>query len=436
MKPIAWLSCAAVSLALAGAATRPRYGGTLRVELAEGMASLDPAAAGPAGVLLFDTLVRLDDRARPVPALAASWTFEPKHKRWIFRLRPGVTFSDGSPLTADDAAAAIPRSTAVGDSLEIEPRPDLFATLAAAPVARQANGQWIGSGPFRVTSFRPDAALSLAASETHWGGRPFLDRIEILFRRSGRDRFAGLDLGRAEAIEIQPDDVRRASSRQFRVTAGPNAELLCLVFAPGIDARLREAVALSIDRAAIHNVLLARQGEITGALLPQWLSGYAFLFPAAPDLARAKQRAAEAPKPAAPISLVFDGALPLARLIADRIALNARDAGVAIRTAPAGTAPPEIALVRVPAPSIDASFALTGVARALGLSAPAIPPDSPETLFAAELALLEDCRVVPLFHLPVTWVLSPRVRNWRLTRHGEWRLAGVWLDTEQEKPRP
>ena len=47
-----------------------------------------------------------------------------------------------------------------------------------------------------------------------------------------------------------------------------------------VPAAMREAVALSIDRTAIHNVLLQKQGEISGALLPRWLSGYAFLFPA------------------------------------------------------------------------------------------------------------------------------------------------------------
>ena len=51
------------------------------------------------------------------------------------------------------------------------------------------------------------------------------------------------------------------------------------------DPRLREALALCVDRAAIHNVLLQRQGEIRGALLPQWLSGLRSSFPPRPTCA-------------------------------------------------------------------------------------------------------------------------------------------------------
>ena len=73
--------------------------------------------------------------------------------------------------------------------------------------------------------------------------------------------------------------------------------VLALVFSPRFDdARAREALALAVDRSAIHSVLLQRQGEVSGALLPQWLSGYAFLFPATADLGRARQLAAGAPR--------------------------------------------------------------------------------------------------------------------------------------------
>ena len=65
--------------------------------------------------------------------------------------------------------------------------------------------------------------------------------------------------------------------------------LLALAFSPRFDdARVREALALAVDRTSIHRVLLQRQGEVSGSLLPQWLSGYAFLFPDSADLARAR----------------------------------------------------------------------------------------------------------------------------------------------------
>ena len=69
-------------------------------------------------------------------------------------------------------------------------------------------------------------------------------------------------------------------------------ELFALVFdasRPAVqDARLRQAISLAIDRASIADVILQRQGVPAGGLLPNWISGYAHLFPAASDLPRAK----------------------------------------------------------------------------------------------------------------------------------------------------
>jgi hypothetical protein len=98
-------------------------------------------------------------------------------------------------------------------------------------------------------------------------------------------------------------------------------------------------------------VLLQRQGEVSGALLPQWLSGYAFLFPATADLGRARQLAAGARG----ISLGVSDAS--ARPIAERIALNARDAGlaVAVTTQPANA---DVVLVELRISSTDPLKAL------------------------------------------------------------------------------
>src|SRR5260370_16536790 len=75
----------------------------------------------------------------------------------------------------------------------------------------------------------------------------------------------------------------------------PPVDLLAIVFENSSDLRAREAVALSIDRATIHNVILQKQGIPAAAILPQWLSGYAFLFPVAPDLDRPRALPLAAP---------------------------------------------------------------------------------------------------------------------------------------------
>ncbi|HEY3640944.1 MAG TPA: ABC transporter substrate-binding protein, partial [Xanthobacteraceae bacterium] len=207
-----------------------------------------------------------------------------------------------------------------------------------------------------------------------------------------------------------------------RVWTSSPVRVLALVFNPRFDdARVREALALAVDRSAIHNVLLQRQGEISGALLPQWLSGYAFLFPAAADLGRARQLAAGA----RPITLGVSD--PAARPIAERIALNAHDAGLAVSvTSQPGTA--DVSLVELRIASTDPAKALAELAAALGL--PREPsPTTPEQTYAAERALLEGFRVIPLIHLPDVYGVGPRVRGGPgITPSGEWRFENLWLE--------
>jgi peptide/nickel transport system substrate-binding protein len=103
--------------AAAGASTRPRVGGTLRVEMSERVDNIDPrqwpsapvqvAAAERLSSLVFDRLVRLDEHGTPQPALAISWQHDAESKRWQFRLREGVKFSDGTLLTPAIAAMAL-----------------------------------------------------------------------------------------------------------------------------------------------------------------------------------------------------------------------------------------------------------------------------------------------------------------------------------------
>ena len=155
-----------------------------------------------------------------------------------------------------------------------------------------------------------------------------------------------LELGKADIVELVPDQVRRASQSGGKTWSSLPVELLALVFLrdrPAVqEARLRQAMAFSIDRAAIWSVLLQRQGEVAGGHLPQWLSGYAFLFSTPVDLERAKQLRSEvsASQRASrgPIRVAYDFNDSLARSVAERIAVNAREAGIAAQVAPPGQA--------------------------------------------------------------------------------------------------
>ena len=192
-----------------------------------------------------------------------------------------------------------------------------------------------GSGPFAIERWDPGKKLALSARDDYWGGRAFLDSIEIEMGKSFREQMIALDLGKADLVEVAPDQARHAVLEGRRVESSPPAEWMGLVFTRDIqsaeDGKLREALALSIDRDAMNNVLLQGGGEPAGTLLPGWMSGYAFLFPTAIDLQRARQ-ARDAVRQAPPWTLGYDASDPLARVIAERIALNARDAGLTLQT--------------------------------------------------------------------------------------------------------
>ena len=128
---------------------------------------------------------------------------------------------------------------------------------------------------------------------------------------------------------------------------------------------------------------------------------------------------------------MYDAADPLARLVAERIALNASDAGITLKTLPStqNVTVPDIELVRVRLASTDPGVALAELARPdrLALSMPEVPAVSLADVYRAASAALQDhgrCRSPTC---PPPTPLSPRVRNWTRTRDGSWQLENVWL---------
>lgn len=439
-------------IAAAQATTRPRYGGTLRVEVRARVRSADPVEdpASPVISLVFDTLVTLDSSAHPLPSLAVSWTPE-NDRRVRITLRRGVTFSDGTPLTAAVAAASLRNANPdwnvreVGDVVIIEtdqPSADLLAQLALTrnAIVLHNEDKLLGTGPFAIAEWQAGSRASLQAREDGWRPRPFLDRIEIQFNRGLREQSVDLELGRADLIEVSPDDSGRQSTR--RIVRSDPVVLLAIRFShtnPAVkDARIRDAVSLAVDRESIANILLQRRGEAAGGLLPNWMTGYSFLFPTRPQVARARQLRVESGV-AAPMTLVYHAADPVARLIAERIALNAADAGFSVRTAPdtQNITVPDIELVSIRLPSTDDLTSLAALSRPGVLALPYAAPvsDSPDDAYRATVAALKDTWAAPIAFVPVTFALSPLVANWVMPRTGDWQLDNVSV-TQAEVTKP
>lgn len=369
-----FLAIASVVLAAASVETarRPRYGGTLRAEIGATVNSLDPAV----------------EASNP-----------------------------------EEAAA----KEQIGALLYAQRNPDgTFAGVA-------------GSGPFRIAAWEPGKRAVLAANDDFRGGRPFVDSVEIRMGRAARDRLLDLELNQADFAGIPPEEARAASARGVRVSASEPDELVALVFAAGRpaaqDARVREALARSIDRAAIVDFILQRQGEPAGGLLPQWSSGTAFLFSTAADAPGAKELASQiggSPR----MVLGYDAGDSLEQSVAERIAVNAGEAGIglAAQAIVGATQDCDARLVRLRMPSPRPRDALAYFIAALGplagLDAAALPGSaSPEQLYAAESSIVSSARVVPLVWLPQVYGLGARVRDWKApAAGGTWPLADVWLE--------
>jgi len=310
---------------------------------------------------------------------------------------------------------------------------------------RNADGTFAGvagSGAFRVAEWDPGKHLMLEANPDHRGGRAFVDSVEIQMGKTAHDELIDLEVDKADFAEIRPEDVRRANEAGIRVSTSRPDELLTIVFTPGHpladDAHAREALSRSIDRAAIVNFILQKQGEPAGGLLPQWSSGTAFLFPTTVDAAAAKNLWGQingSPK----IVLRYDANDPLEQSVAERIVVNARDAGIEVAAqARQGTAASyDAGLVRVRLASPHPAAALARMSAVLapltGLSAePLAEAATPQQVYDREKAMVSSYRVVPLVWLPRVYGLSARVRDWTPPASGEaWPFADVWLEDGQ-----
>jgi peptide/nickel transport system substrate-binding protein len=441
------------------AATRPHYGGTLRVMMQStpDALNLPPNATAAeywdlsrALSLIGDTLVTLDVGSHPHPALAIAWQTDATARHWDFTLRPGVRFHDGSEASPSATAVILgtlhPTWTirASPNSVSIESEaamPSLLAELALPQNlllkrAKGSDGLPIGTGAFLVSEWQPGKVLKLVANEQSWSGRPFIDAIEIQFGKSPGDQALALELEKTDVIEASP----QAATGSRRIGASSSSlpvELLALVFSANSkaqDRRLREALALAIDRKPIQSVLLKGAGEAAASVLPNWMTGYTAVFPAQTDPQRARVLLADSRQPA--LNLTYDPRDPQAQLIAERIALNAKEAGIIVQVSLSGAA--DIRLTRIVLPSPDAATSLSEAARQLGLGRPALSLSlirSLDDLYQAEHSLLDGAVVIPLFHLPVASASGTRLMNWRSGRLGGWgessdpgySLADAWL---------
>jgi peptide/nickel transport system substrate-binding protein len=153
---------------------------------------------------LTDALVQFNEKMELVPRVAESFEFSEDGQTLTFRLREGVRWHDGEPVTADDVLFSVAQ---VRDPL-VENRS--FGAGFEQLVSIEAPDPRIGCGPFRFERFRAGEELVLTANDDYWDGRPHIDRLVFRIFADQRTGYQALLADELDLMVVTPDLWRRA----------------------------------------------------------------------------------------------------------------------------------------------------------------------------------------------------------------------------------
>jgi ABC-type transport system substrate-binding protein len=271
--------------------------------------------------------------------------------------------------------------------------------------------------------------ITLAANESCWQGRPFVDQILLTSHRSVHDQWLDLDVGHADVVEVPAEQLRLAQQQRLTVVVSPPVMVLVLQVSdtgPLANPTLRASIARAVDRSALFNVIFQKQGEVTASLLPQSLTGYSFLFATDRDLNKANELRGGLNPPLLTLKTDGDGAM---QVTAQRLALNLHEAGFNVQVA--GNAQhPDLMLTDMPIAGSDPAGALATLLLSVGQS-PSVIGRDPQTFYRAEHDFLDLHTIVPLLDLPRAYAIGGRVRNFCLRTDGTPNLASAAMEDAQ-----
>ena len=286
--------------------------------------------------ILHDALVKSMPDRPFFPSLAQEYTVAEDFTAVNFKLREGLTFHDGSPLTTEDVKFSFENYSGTaadvlqGLTKEIEiisdteltfhfTEPFLDFMLLYGSTATGAG--WIvpsdyytevgaegfleapvGAGPFRFVENQDNVKIVYEAFEDYWRKNPGVQTLNFNAITDPATRFAGLSTGELDLANVMTSDLLQT------VIDDPNVELVpttAIPFwiefigytdpdSPFNDRRVREAVTLALDRDAINQGETGGGGESVGQWIPRQQDGALEVEPIAQDLDRARELMAEA----------------------------------------------------------------------------------------------------------------------------------------------
>ncbi len=245
-----------------------------------------------------------------VPGLAEKWEVSEDGKVWIFYLRDGLKFSDGTPLTAQDVVRSIERVMKInGDPSwlvtsfveKVEAKDDktvvfylkkptsFFLALVATPPYFPVNPKypedkiasdatWGGAGPYRIVKFVRDEELVLEPNPYYYGEKPKNSKVVIKFYRDASTLRLALENGEIDIAwrTLRPTDIEYFRGKSgFKVIEVPGVFIRYICLNTKVDPisnkLVRQALAAAIDRKQIIGVVLRGAGEPLYSLVPNTL---------------------------------------------------------------------------------------------------------------------------------------------------------------------
>jgi peptide/nickel transport system substrate-binding protein len=304
-------TCVALGLFAAGGQSSAQNApATVRVGLDVDAGTLDPrlardTSAYRAADLIYDGLVRLSPDLKPEPNLAQSWE-NPDPKTWIFKLRQGVTFHDGSPLSADDVVTTyqtilkpdmnaplrglftpIAKIEAI-DPLTVKftlsaPYSPLLSYLEMGIVPKKAaeggvdlGAKPIGTGPMKLARWDRGSRIVLEPNPQYWGGAPKIKELQLVVIGDNTARAQAFEAKDLDLIQspLSPQDIKRLQDNgafAHAITSGLGVTYLNFNTAdPAVaDPKIRQAIAMLVDQKTIVGELYQDVDQVaTSVLLP------------------------------------------------------------------------------------------------------------------------------------------------------------------------
>lgn len=254
----------------------------------------------PVTELVFRGLVGHDADNGIVAAMASDWLVTPDGLTYTFTLRPDITWQDGEPFSSADvkftldavrdqeSGAATGKYFAAVRSIETpdpetvviqldQPTPALLDSLtmgilpehllAGKSITDQGfSEQPVGTGPFRLTEYKPDQYAQLEAFDGFYGGRPELDTIIIKYVPDATARLLQLTNGEVDGAFVEPQQATNVENDDsLRLEVYPTADYRALMFnmlqPKFADPLVRQALNFAVDREALVDAVLVGYGE-------------------------------------------------------------------------------------------------------------------------------------------------------------------------------